>query len=147
MTKLLELIRAQRARSSGPDDFMVVHIQSACGEPNIRRRSLALHVTNRIEQAPGEPFDVFEARALAAAKGAGNAFISITPPTVDQLATAASEKIDAHFWQKTPEAMTNAELIATMAAWVRSPDGPAPAGLCRITEDDIAAVTPKTAAG
>jgi len=142
VSKLLDLIRKQKAIRSGPDDFMVVHIQNFCSNKPSHTRIGA----DMIEQAPGEPFDAFEARAIAAAKSAGHAVVSITLPHVNKPATAASEKIDAHFWQKEPKTMTTAELIATMAAWVHSPDGPAPTGLCRITDDEIAAVPPKAAA-
>jgi hypothetical protein len=142
VSKLLDLIRKQKAIRSGPDDFMVVHIQNFCSNKPSHTRIGA----DMIEQAPGEPFDAFEARAIAAAKAAGHAVVSITLPAVDNPATATSEKIDAGFWEKHPDAMTDAELIATMAAWVRSPEGLAPTGLCRISDDDIAAVTPKPTA-
>jgi hypothetical protein len=135
VSKLLDLIRKQKAIRSGPDDFMVVHIQNICSNKPSHTRIGA----DMIEQAPGEPFDAFEARAIAAAKAAGHAVVSITLPAVDNPATAASEKIDAGFWEKHPDAMTDAELIATIAserAKGRRPDD----GLHRITDDEIEAM-------
>jgi hypothetical protein len=143
VSKLLDLIRQHKAIRSGADSFMVVHIQSIfCNDPPHTRIG-----TNLIEQAHDEPFDAFEARAIAAARSAGNTVVSITLPRVDKLATAASEKVDVSFWEKHPDTMTDAELLATIAVGTKAQrEAHSVEGIHRITDAEIAALTPKPAA-
>jgi hypothetical protein len=79
MSKLIDLVREHRHRSGAPDDFLVVHItnfytavvaSSRIGAPN----------STMLEQAANETFEIFEARAIAAAKAAGHHFVAITVP-------------------------------------------------------------------
>jgi hypothetical protein len=92
MSKLLDMIREQRRRRLGSDDLMVVYLGKLCPTAHREQRPL--------EQAPDESFEIFEARAIAAAKAAGDCVVTITVPEGGGLVTATTQKVDDRFWEK-----------------------------------------------
>jgi hypothetical protein len=74
LSALLELIR--RHRTSSDSDVPVVLINIFCKDvaPKARIGKTLL------EKAPDEPFEGFEARAVAAAKSSGSSFVVIEVP-------------------------------------------------------------------
>lgn len=79
MSKLIDLIREQRRRRAGTDDFVVIILRdfSDYTLPHA-------HIGNSgtvLEQAPEELFETFQARAINAAKAAGATWgLSISVP-------------------------------------------------------------------
>jgi hypothetical protein len=78
MMRTLEnrVARLEAIRGDSDKDFMVVFITkfSSDAPPSAR---IGGNDDLPLEQAPGETFEIFEARAVATAKGAGKRFVAI----------------------------------------------------------------------
>jgi hypothetical protein len=74
---LLDLIRGEQCRRTGPEgEMLVVLLRNFTQEivPHTRVGNALL------EMAPDEPFEMFQARAVAAAKASGANFVAINVP-------------------------------------------------------------------
>jgi hypothetical protein len=88
MTRTLEtrIARLEATCAATDNDFLVVHISNFFGNalPNAR---IGGNSGTVLKQAPDELFETFEARAIAAAKAAGDRFVAITVPGSTRLTT------------------------------------------------------------
>jgi hypothetical protein len=151
MSKLIDLIR--KHRGSDTDDFLVVYFKHYAPGPYAHRgqpedgglvKATTQKVAHRgqrlLEQAPDELFEIFEARAITAAKAAGDRVVTITVPEGGGLVKATTQKVDGQFWKKNPDEMTDAELLVVIASDVLASGGHAATDPFRITDDELEAL-------
>jgi hypothetical protein len=71
---------ARTIRTGSDHDFLVVHLRDFCSD-DLPHARIGNNSGTVIEQAPDESFEIFQARAIAAAKAAGDSWgVAITVP-------------------------------------------------------------------
>jgi hypothetical protein len=79
MGRLLNVIRREQGRRSDGGEMMVIIVNKFCKDFVVPKARI---VSGKalFEKAPDEPFEVFKARAVAAARASGANFVAIEVP-------------------------------------------------------------------
>ena len=103
MHKLFHLVRTERQRRAGVDGGTELAVTRYFSNESL------LHVRGtELDQVPGETFEAFEARAIAAAKASGDTFVVIC---ISDDAPARAVRVAMPPSAKSVEEMTDAELL------------------------------------
>jgi hypothetical protein len=142
MKNLLEMVRAERHRRSGSDEFFVVIITNLTSAVPVHVRQAAVASRRAqigatvLKKSFDESMEAFEARATAEAKAAGNRYVVITEPVSG--GPIIAEQVNGRFLENTSDRrvdeLTDNELL------VLATGGSDTAGPRKITDADIEAL-------